>query len=147
MAKRQLTQAAQAAAQIRKQLKKHGVPAKVTSSNYSMGSSVTVKLLNDPLPATVKLVTEFANQYQQGHFDGMQDLYEYSNRREDIPQAKYVFVNAEYTAETREAAQAWVENRFADPQPSHILGDMVHRALNGTMAGFWADRKPRVRAA
>ena len=38
-------------------------------------------------------VNEIIKKYQYGHFNGMEDIYEYSNSRDDIPQAKFVFVN------------------------------------------------------
>ena len=33
------------------------------------------------------------DKYQYGHFNGMEDIYEYTNSRADIPQVKYLFVN------------------------------------------------------
>lgn len=83
---------AQAAAMIRAWLKAKGIPAKVTSKGYSMGSSIGVDV-EDLRPPVMQEVKAYAAQFQYGHFDGMQDMYEYSNSRKDIPQAKYVFVN------------------------------------------------------
>ena len=83
---------AKAAAQIRKHLKSTGLNCSVTSDSGSMTSSVRVKIFNQP-PEIVKKVTEFADQYQYGHFSGMEDIYEYSSKVADLPQVKYVFVN------------------------------------------------------
>jgi hypothetical protein len=83
---------AKAASMIRNFLKAQGVPGKVRSEGYSMGSSVNV-YIEDVTPETSDKVEKYAKQFQYGHFDGMQDLYEYSNSRNDIPQAKFVFVN------------------------------------------------------
>ena len=47
------------------------------------------KKRNDVMLGAEKIVSK----YQYGHFDGMNDIYEYSNSREDIPQAKYIHVN------------------------------------------------------
>jgi hypothetical protein len=165
--KRQLTPAAQVAKLIRQQLKTNGIPARVTSENYSMGNSVRVALLNDPLPATVDAVKRETAKYQAGHFDGMQDLYEYSNRRDDIPQTKFLFVEAEYTAEIRQDVWDWLRERFAgfEGAPAsyrnagsyalpggigYIYGyEAIHQALHDVTPynGFWATRKPRQRAA
>ena len=56
-----------------------------------MGDSVDVRVTKGTDAALEKL-KEYSNQYEYGHFDGMQDLYEYSNVRDDIPQTKYLFV-------------------------------------------------------
>ena len=80
---------AQAAALIRKELKKEFPQTKfrVTSSGFSGGDSVSIHWQNG---ATTKQVQDITNKYQYGHFDGMTDSYEYSNNRKDIPQTKYV---------------------------------------------------------
>lgn len=80
---------AEAAAAIRKELKEifPNVKFSVKSEGYSMGDSVHVNYTDGP---TEKEVNEIIDKYQYGHFNGMEDIYEYSNRREDIPQSKYV---------------------------------------------------------
>jgi len=83
---------AAAAKQIRVWLKAQGIAARVNSEGYSMGSSVNV-YIEDQMPEVVAKVKAFAEKYQYGHFNGMEDIYEYSNSRDDIPQAKFVFVN------------------------------------------------------
>lgn len=70
---RTLSEAAKAAALIRKHLKKHNIKASVTSDNYSMGSSVDVTIKQDTLPAMVQDIKNYCAQYQYGHFDGMTD--------------------------------------------------------------------------
>lgn len=156
------SQAAQAAALIRAELRRNGVAATVTSKVYSGGSSVNVRIA-DPLPATRQAVEEFASRFQAGHFDGMTDCYEYSNRRDDVPQVRFVFVDADYSDETRQAAWDWLRARFAglEDAPERVErayayraghwdcygSDLVHRALTGVIPGFWITRKPRVRAA
>ncbi len=60
---------------------------KVTSSSYSMGNSVRVSWEDGP---ATKEVSKIVDKYQYGHFNGMEDIYENSNTRNDIPQAKFV---------------------------------------------------------
>lgn len=86
------TEAAKTAKSIREELKKvfPTVKFKVTSETYSMGDSVRISYEDGPL---LELVTEITKKYQYGHFDGMTDMYENSNSRNDIPQTKYVFAN------------------------------------------------------
>lgn len=158
MAKQKSSHAA-AAAEIRKELKKHGIEARVRSESYSMGSSVRVRIFNQP-PWVAKKIEAFANQYQYGHFDGMQDLYEYSNRRDDLPQVKFVFVDNEFSDEMREAAWKWYRETFAEAAEApedykqagswhsgHEWGDsIIWRALSGAYIGgpeFW--EKPTIR--
>lgn len=98
---KEMSNYAAAAKQIRVWLKAQGIAARVNSEGYSMGSSVNVEIY-DQAPEVRAKVEEFASQYQQGRFDGMQDLYEYSNVNKDLPQAKYVFVNNEISDAMRQ---------------------------------------------
>ena len=152
------TEAAQAAATIRKQLKSNGIPASVTSDNYSMGSSVTVTL-NDPMPATLEAVEKFAAKFQYGSFDGMRDIYNSDNVRDDIPQAKYVSVSPRYSAELKQAAYDYLRGHlvgyedapesYDDAQHQMInnewVSQTVYRTLRGAMnTRFWSTRKPHL---
>jgi hypothetical protein len=111
MAKRELSNQAAAAKQIRATLKQAfpGVTFKVTSDSFSGGDSVDIRWTNGPTTAQVDALTR---QHQYGHFDGMIDLYEYSNTRQDIPQAKYVQTQRDYSIEARIAAIEHVNARF-----------------------------------
>lgn len=96
--KRTPTTAALAAKEIRKELKTHFPETKfrVTSSNYSMGNSVDIKWIDGP---TNDEVRNIVRQYQYGHFNGMEDIYEVSNRNEDIPQVKFVMAQRDLSNE------------------------------------------------
>ena len=149
---------AAAAKAIRTELKKNGIKARVTCDSYSMGSSVRVELENEA-PWTVKAITSFVNKFQYGHFNGMEDIYEYSNNREDIPQVKFVFVENNFTDELKQKAYEALlsgfggyENhpeKYEDAQNmrgnSDWVSQEVFRVLNGSMMKFW--NKPRIKAA
>lgn len=105
---------AQAAAQIRAYLKERGIKAKVRASAFAGGDSVRIALLDDVAPDIKAEVEQFCGQYEMGHFDGMIDLYEYSNVRDDIPQVKYVFVEMEYSPEIRQRVWDWLRANWAD---------------------------------
>lgn len=62
----------------------------VKFSVTSDSDSVRVNWTNG---VTVKMVEEITGKYKLGHFDGMTDSYEYSNRRHDVPQVSYVFLS------------------------------------------------------
>lgn len=144
---------AQVAALIKKSLKAHGIKCKVKSSSFSMGDSVDVTVW-DQLPATMALIeSEFA-KYQYGKFNGMEDIYEYSNDREDIPQTKYLHINNKVSAEIKQAAWDWTRANFGgfekSPEDYTILmyddSRALHDTLNQSKGGFWATLKPKARA-
>lgn len=92
--KREITPHAAAAKAIREELKAKFPDHKfsVRSSSFSMGNSVDVLCPASLDPDKVDEVQAIAGKYQAGHFDGMNDIYETSNRRDDLPQVKFVHV-------------------------------------------------------
>lgn len=84
---------AQAAAQIKAKLKDMGVKAQVKSFQAAGCNGVYVycdladKVHYDDIEAAAKV-------HQYGHFNGMEDLYEFSNIDDNIPQV--MFVNVSY---------------------------------------------------
>ena len=148
---RRTTTAALAARQIRKMLKQHGVKASVKSSNYAGGNSIRVTLFDAP-PWTVDAVKAATAKYEYGTFDGMTDSYNYDNRRDDIPQVKYLFVEVEFTDERRQSVWEWLRANYAEwadaPESleearmartsgagggSVYSTDAVHQALHGAI--------------
>lgn len=99
--KKQMSTHARCAKEIRKILKSKFPETKfsVTSESYSMGSSVRISWTDG---VTTDQVDELVGQFEYGHFNGMEDIYEYSNTREDIPQVKFVTTNREMSDEVRE---------------------------------------------
>lgn len=98
--------AANCATAIRTELKNvfPRIKFSVTSDNFSMGNSVDIRWTDGP---TSKEVKEFTSKYQYGHFNGMEDIYENTNSRDDIPQAKYVH-----------------ENRSKSPEVAALVNDL-----------------------
>lgn len=154
------TEAAKAAAAIRKELKAAGIKARVTSKNYSGGNSIRVALA-DELPATAKAINlELRSRYQQGHFDGMTDMYEDSNSNADIPQVKFVFVENNLSDEIRQAAWDYAKSHWADMEdaPESVNdawqfhcrngsgSEILNRELREVRGGFWSQHKPRIAA-
>lgn len=136
---RELTQSAQAAKQIRTELKRDfpQIKFKVTSDNYSMGSSVSISWTDGPNDQKVREITD---KYQYGHFDGMTDMYEYSNDREDIPQAKYVMASRSISDNVRKLAFDFIKKTFSYDSDFEVERE-VHRFLykmdlSGEVIGF-----------
>jgi hypothetical protein len=152
---REPTEAAKAAKGIRTHLKAQGLSARVTSSNFSMGSSVDIHVTDLP-PEIRKSVEDYCRDYQSGHFDGMTDSYEYSNRRKDIPQAKFVHVTNEMSDGMREAIfqhlrAYWaggdkLRETYRDAQSIQFHGEwvstQVHRQFSHEDSTFWEQQKP-----
>jgi len=65
-------------------------------------SCVNIRWTDGP---TQSAVNESIGKYKMGNFDGMTDSYDYSNRRDDIPQVQYIFTHRERSEEL--AAAEW----------------------------------------
>lgn len=102
---------AAAAKMIRTELKAKYPETKfsVKAKSYAGGSSVDVCWTDGPKSAEVN---DMIRKYQRGHFDGMTDMYEYSNSREDIPQVQFTFANREISDETREIIKEKIGTMF-----------------------------------
>lgn len=87
--KKSISNQAAAAKAIRQELKAAFPTVKfsVTSESFSMGDAVRVAWIDGP---TTKQVSAITGKYQYGTFNGMEDIYENTNDRSDIPQSKYV---------------------------------------------------------
>ncbi len=81
----------QAAQQIKSELKAAFPTVKfsVKSDSFAGGDAVRIRYEDGP---TTKQVDEIVGKFQSGSFNSQEDLYEYDNRKEDLPQVKYVQV-------------------------------------------------------
>lgn len=131
---REFTPAAKAAAMIRKSLKAQGLDVKVTSSNFSMGNSVSVSM-TDQRPDVCRLVEQYCANFRSGHFDAMTDCYEYSNRSTNLPQTKYLTVTNHMSAGMRDAIYQHVRQSWGG-------GEALPEAFDGTVQfhGQWMDQ-------
>lgn len=111
MGKREPSPHAAAAAAIRKELKAFypAVAFSVRSSSFSGGDAVDLTWTDGPTIAAIEAIVK---KYQYGHFDGSIDLYEYSNRRDDIPQTKFVQVRRDWSRHAFAALVDLVNRRY-----------------------------------
>ena len=102
------TEAAKAAQMIRTELKANfpGIKFSVRSENYAGGNSIRVSYTDGPKAEAVEEITA---KYEMGTFNGMEDIYEYSNTNDDLPQCKYLFVNREAGEATETMIRTYVE--------------------------------------
>jgi len=150
------SQQSQVAKLCKKYCKSINVKCKAKSESFSMGDSVNVTVYDQSPEVMKQLRVEFS-QYQYGHFDGMQDMYESSNRRDDIPQTKFLTVSNEFSEDLLQSAWTWVRSYFesASDYPagyrelsySHqVMGnpaqETVYRLLRGALTNtsdlYWA---------
>lgn len=94
--KKQISSQAAAAKAIRTELKAvfPTVKFSVTSESFSMGDAVHISWVDGPTTKQVEAITE---KYQYGSFNSMEDLYENTNDRSDIPQTKYVQTSRKFS--------------------------------------------------
>ena len=119
---------AQAAKMMRAELKKAfpAIKFSINSKSYAGGSSINVSWDLGPTTAMVATIT---SKYKYGHFDGMTDMYEYSNTIKDLPQVQYVFANRNYTDEVKEQAAKTLTLRAEDCIGYWSTGEQVYRIL------------------
>ena len=117
---------------IRKELKKAFPKTKfsITSKGFAGGDDVNINYIDGPSRQEVEEITK---KYQYGHFDGMIDLYEDSNIREDIPQTKYLFVNRSFSPEVEQIFIKELCEKFG-LKPLQDLGKSFD--LNGEWVNF-----------
>jgi hypothetical protein len=136
---------AAAAAMIRANLKKHGIKATVHSKDFAGGNSIDVRIAQDLTPAALKEINAYCGQFEYGSFDGMEDIYRYTNHRDDLPQVKYLHVYVDYSDAIRAEAAAYIAN--IEGLNEYERDRYNWMALCGSWGDFWTDRKPHVRVA
>lgn len=121
---RKTTEHAEAAKMIRNELKEAFPTVKfsVRSKSYSGGESININWENGPAESEIGKIV---NKYEYGKFNGMDDNYEYSNIRKDIPQVKYLFTG-------RTFSKGMVEEIFENYKKTHKewedLGNLDERS-------------------
>lgn len=76
---------------------------------YTGGDSVNVSWIDWPTEAEVRSITA---KYQSGDVDSMIDCYEYTNLRDDIPQAKYVFEKRTISPEKQDFVYNYLDQKL-----------------------------------
>ena len=134
---KQLSNQATAAKLIRQELKAAFPLTKfrVTSRSFSMGDAVDIRWDNGPSTEAVKDITD---KYQYGKFDGMRDIYEYSNNRKDIQQSKYVTTHRTITDDNYNVFLSYAKKHFSGCDHINSLDASDKELLNKW--GAWTVR-------
>ena len=133
-----------AAAAIKQELKEAfpNIKFSVRSDSFSGGDSVHIAWTDGP---TTRQVEYISGKYQYGHFNGMEDIYENTNSRDDIPQAKYISEHRQ-KSEQIQALLPEFQNNFSDEQKHdyrHSPDQILYRVWAQTQ--FPADyRNPQI---
>ncbi len=93
---------------VRQELKKE-FPGTKFSVRTRSRSSVNVEWKDG---AKFKDVENLLCKYERGSFNGMQDIYEYTNKREDIPQTDFVFIDKKVSMEFHRQATEKLKNNY-----------------------------------
>lgn len=131
--KKQISTQAAAAKAIKAELKAAFPTVKfsVSSDSFSMGDAVRVSWIDGPTTTAVRELTE---KYQYGNFNGMEDIYEYDNHIEGLPQTKYVTVSREKSEETKIQIAEKLGVDAGAPFSKHESGEyastLIHRAFS-----------------
>lgn len=86
---KELSRVAKVSKAIRQDLKAMGIKAKVQSSSGSWSDAIRIYLSNER-PEVVDKINKLVCKYKAGYFDGMNDIYEYTNNN-DLS-VEYIFV-------------------------------------------------------
>jgi len=110
--KGRLTGAAACADAIRAELKEvfKGVKFSVKSDTFANGDAVRISWSDGP---TTKEVDRITGKYSGGYFDGMQDMYIYTNNS-DLPTAKYITTSRNMSEETSAILKPIAEQIYND---------------------------------
>lgn len=124
---------AAAAAAIKSELKAQfpNIKFSVTSDCFSMGNSVDISWTDG---ATEKEIKKITSKYQYGNFNGMDDMYEITNNRTDIPQAKYVSEHRKLSDDLINKVSEQMSKIYDFPQnsPTHTAELTAKRLLSQT---------------
>lgn len=122
---------AAAAAHLREALKKSFPNTKfsVTSESFAGGDAVRVHWTDGP---TVSEVEKIGGRYQYGHFNGMEDIYEYSNNIDGLPQARYVTESRSISDQYKQPIMGALETLCTDPHAYHSADQIFYRLLAHT---------------
>lgn len=121
--------AANAAAAIRAELKTAfpDIKFSVTSDNFAGGDAVRVSWADG---ATDEQVNNIVKKYQYGSFNGMEDIYEYTNTREDLPQSKYVSTSRTISEEINETVFNSLKSMYSEDVADYVINQDKYRLIS-----------------
>ena len=137
------TEAALAAAAIRRKLRQENIPtSSISSKNYAGGNSITVRLVDAP-PETVRKVELACKTHEMGDFDPTTDTYHVRPAADpDTPRVRFVHVENRMSPELQQRIAAFAQEALPDHDP---FWD-IHRLFEGRLPHFWEAQKKKQKA-
>jgi hypothetical protein len=130
---KKISRQAAAAKMIRQYMKENGIAGSVRSQGYSMGSSINVNV-QDLNPMQYEALNSFGRQFEYGSFNGMEDIYEYNNVNDNIPQVSYVFVNNKMSDELGQSIYDFIKGRYVGMEDAPVSykdsGNFYNKSFN-----------------
>jgi len=133
---------AKCAAAIRAELKKAypDLIFRCTSECFAGGDAVRVVYVDQPWERH-KEIQDLLAKYEYGHFDGMTDCYYMSNRREDIPQVRFLNVDNDMSDAKRQEIYDRVRAKMEGGQDlPERYEDAHYKDLQGQWVSTWVWR-------
>ena len=122
---KELSRVAKVSKAIRQDLKAMGIKAKVQSSSGTWSDAIRVYLSNER-PEVVDKVNKMVCKYKAGYFDGMNDIYEYTNKN-DLS-VEYIFVENIIDNSIRDKAEQYLRDKgWSDD----AVNDNLYKVLRG----------------
>lgn len=97
---------------IRSFMKKAGIDCTVSSSRFSGGDSVHVETTDLKYETEKKLEELLEPFFSGGHFDGMNDIYEYAHGKDDRPTTKYFFYQNHLSDGLKKEIEDYLKNNI-----------------------------------
>jgi hypothetical protein len=144
---RELSNHAKVAKLCKSYLKSLGIKGTCSSSRFSGGTSVSVRVEDVSPKMADELEKEFS-KYEYGHFDGMTDYYECDNWDDSIPQVKYLLFNTDFSEGMFEKARKYLKdnhNVCDDESAQRCFGSWYDVVVRGVLNGrydkqfFWGE--------
>lgn len=102
---------------IKKFMNKAGIPCEVRSSRFSGGDSVDVETTDLKYETEKKLAELLEPFFSGGHFDGMNDIYEYAHGKDDRPTTKYFFYQNHLSEELENEIETYLKGVISNYNP------------------------------
>jgi len=102
----------------------------VRYSTYAGGSSLDVTII-DPTKTEREALKPIVEQYQAGHFNGMEDIYEYREVK-TARSVKYAFMNVEYSDAAKAEVAEEIKQKFGvsdDAESMKTFGCWLSQAI------------------
>ena len=122
---KELSRVAKVSKAIRQDLKAMGIKAKVQSSSGTWSDAIRVYLSNER-PEVVDKVNKMVCKYKAGYFDGMNDIYEYTNKN-DLS-VEYIFVENIIDNSIRDKAEQYLRDKGWS---NDAVNDNLYKVLRG----------------